>query len=218
MTNTKSDIINSCYSVFPGLNSTTADNYFDYAHREIVSQVHVLASDYETVNSIVAGTKVYALTNNVLGVYTCRYQMSSDTNDFTEMVETSLETIEQDDRSQLKRVGTPVQFALDGGSLFVHPTPDTNSVNGYPSFIMRVDRGSTLASNGVLPGDVPTHDAWKYGILKRYAADVGDPKTELYDKLFERALAKLHRYRHTKNRYTGPTVKSNAFFNKPIVR
>ena len=218
MTNTKADILNSCYTVFPGMNTATAVNYFDYTNREIVSQVHVLASDYETINSISNGVKVYALASNVVGVYTCRYQNSSATNDFSEMVETSLETIEQDDRSQLKRTGTPRQFAMDGGSLFVHPTPDTNSVNGYPSLILRVDRATTLGNSNTLPSDVPTHDAWRYGVLKRYAADVGDPKAELYENLFDRAMAKLHRYHHTKSRYTGPMIRGNAFFNKPRVR
>lgn len=219
MTNTVQDIINTTQRVFPGMVNSVAKEHFDSTHREIVSQVH-LHSDVEVLNSIVNGTAIYTLNTNVMGVYTCRWQINSTANAFVALKEVSRETIEQDDIEYLKRTAPiPEFFAIDGDQIYLFPTPTTNSVNGYPFIAMRVDAATTLNTDLQLPQSVPSHDAWKFGILKRYAEETGDPKINIYEKAWKDALSRLQNHRFTKNRFIqGPEIKPKAFFNNPRVR
>lgn len=215
---TKGDLINSVKRVFPGMNNTTADTMFDEVDREIRSQVH-LNSDYESINSIVNGTASYLLTNNVMGVYEARWQKSSTTNDFVALVETHRDTIAQNDREYLKRTAAvPSHYYIDGDSLALYPTPTINSVNSYPRVIARVDRGPIVNNATAIAGDVPSHDAWKYGVCAKYGTDIGDPRSQGFAVAFEKALNRLHKWHNAKNRFVGPTVKSNAFYANPQVR
>lgn len=202
------------------MGNTVAKEHFDSTHREIVSQVHLL-SDSDSIVNIVNGVGLYDINSDVLGVYAARWQLSSATNDFSELQETNKETIEQDDRSWLKQTASvPTHFALDGSQLQLYPLPTVNSdVNGYPRVIMRVDKASTLNTNAAMPAAVPSHDAWKYGMAMRHTEETADPRHDMYAKSFYRALSRLQNYRFTKNRYIqGPVVKSQAFFNNPRVK
>lgn len=219
MTNTVQDVINTTQRVFPGMVNSVAKEHFDSTHREIVSSVHLL-SDYETINTISNGVAAYDINGNIMGVYECRLQKSSNTTDFTPMMEVSRETVAQDDYEYLKRTSnSPDMFSIDGSQLVVYGTPNFNSTNGYPRFILRVDRAAGLNTGDALPNHVPSHDAWKFGVLKRYAEEIGDPKIEIYERAWGKALNRLQSYNYTRNRYIqGPTIKSKAFFNNPRVR
>lgn len=217
MINTKSDLINAVKRVYPSMPNGTADQLFDETNREIVTDIH-LTSTTETVTNITNGTRIYSMTNTVMGVYTCRLQNSATATDFTALEETSVEAVEQADREYLKRTGTPTHFAVDGDKVWVHPTPDFNTTNGYPTLILRSDTAATLNSNSALPAHVPGYDAWKYGVCAKYAADIGDPKFPIHQAAFENAMKRLHAWRHKRNRYVGPSVKPKAFFNSPSVK
>lgn len=190
---TKLQVIQDAQAIHPTLSTARARVLFDGIDRTVRREARVSVVSL-TLDTLVAGQEQYALNNDVVRVWTCRYGTTNTTADATSLTATTIDQLENENPDYKKSRGTPAVFYVLGGEIGLFPVPDTSSSGGLPYLTMQVSRAPVMADGDSLPSHIDSIDAWKFGIAKDFSFETGDPRLPYHEKAYYAALERLKRH------------------------
>lgn len=160
-------------------------------HAEIVTQCGLYMHTTLDV-PFVAGVREYAFDGDVYGVVAGSYVQGPGSS--LPMRQTSVDRLDYEVPGwrDFGTRGSPFQYYLQGAAIGFWTTPNVTTVGGYPFARLTVLERSALTSlASPLPAQVPTLDAWVFGVCLRWCVRNDRAALELYAPLASRALGKL---------------------------
>lgn len=104
---------------------------------------------------------------------------------------------------------SPVWYDERAGNLVLYPAPSVTSSGGYPKVVVTVSKSQTLEMATALPDAVCDHEAWLYGLCRRYAAMKSPDKVQMFVALEKDSLQRLKSYSQGKAIRQKPNVRSS---------
>lgn len=178
---TAQEVIDLAKLDFPDETDTKALADLQVIHDELCFDFKVYPST-QSLTSLVAGTNNYALTAGTKRVYNARYLANSSSSKPLEPTHRDHMDV-LDPNWEARANGTPREYWVEAGKVYLHPTPDTSSSGGYPKVELVTTLGQTLVVGTTLPS-VPNYQAWVEGVKWRIALRKNDPRMEIYRGLY----------------------------------
>ena len=192
-----SDIVSDVQNHFPEATSAQIVAILNKIHARLCQQFRLVVGR-ETLSAFVAGTGEYSLPANVAEIYQATWYDSSSS--FMVLQPTTVQTL--DTRQQGWRSmpsGYPLQYYVDGvlsvggtqGTLGLYPAPSVSTSGGYPSLVLDVAYYQTLSSGSTMPPQVPSYDAWFFGVLSDLALQRNDARLKIYREREDEGITTL---------------------------
>lgn len=201
---TVAELISLTRGHFDTFDSGEALTHLQAVHNNICRLVRVLPDESVDV-SITAGASEYPIAD-LLRIWDAAYWKSA--TDSKALIPRSVDQMDLETHGAWRRdqSSTPVWYDERAGSLVLHPAPDTTTASGYPKVVLSVSLVQPLDMTTSLPA-VADHEAWLYGLCRRYAAMKAAYKLQMFMALEQEAMNKLRRFSQGKAARQKPNLR-----------
>lgn len=180
---TAQDVINEAKREFDGRSDEECLADLQAVHNELCWDFKLIPSE-DTIN-LTAGTSSYSMPADCARVYELRYRTSSTRSNFTRLIATEREELDElHNHWRGTNNGKPQYYYILGGLLYLYPTPDTSTSAGYPILEIDYSAITTLASGTDLPSSLFTYRAYVEGLKSRLALREEDERYGEYMRMY----------------------------------
>lgn len=194
---TVNDVINQARQHFPDLTAANALVLFNDIYKEVMMDVDF---EIEAVHNepLVANQRTYPLPATVMQVHKVIYFESATVS--KALAPGTLADLDKKSplwRTEVATTEKPVaQWYTDGEKLGLYPAPATSASPTYPrvSIYYQPSPATDLVGTDPIPDNIPSIEAFLYGVCYRFAAAWNPTRTQFYQVQYLRARAALDKY------------------------
>lgn len=182
---------------FPDITTANAELLFNDIYREVMMDVDFVVEAVSTIN-LTSGTRLYPLPAGSMQVHKVIYKDGAIS--FKALAPGTLADLDKKSplwRTETATTSKPVsQWYIDGTSLGIYPAPDATTVAGIPVVQVYYQPSPTasLVSSDPLPDNIPSLEAFIFGVCYRFSAAWNPPRMAFYQVQYLRARAALDKY------------------------
>jgi hypothetical protein len=202
-------LISAARRHFDGFDDQEALTYLQAVHNKILRLVRV-KPDENYNQTLIAGVGSYALDPLISRIWSASYSGSS--GDARPLYPGSVDELDWQTKGiwRTQPNGTPIWYDERAGRLILYPTPDTTTIDGYPSVPLVVQKTDALSLTDSLPIAVDEFDAWIYGLCRKYAAEKARDQFPAFEALYRQALNDLIAFSEGKSARQMPNIQADV--------
>ena len=152
--------IDKLQDIYNDVSDTEGLLLFNSAHAEIGRQVKLYPDEAVDLASLVAGTRGYAYSEDILHVWAAAYYTSASS--YTALIQTSPDELDAMTNGEWRGEsnGTPTHWYDEGPNIGLYPIPDTTTSGGYPLVRLYCQKRRVLTTGDSLPGMIGEATPW----------------------------------------------------------